>query len=118
MSPRHFRLYIAASATSLTLLAFVVAGTSPSPSAQLAGGDRAGSADHHASVDGFPRDRDGSNGASVVNAGWILLAIGTVGAVVWLATSWARRDHYADLGTVSHHWIAEQRLGRGQNPQR
>lgn len=35
MSPRHFRLYIAASATSLTLLAFVVAGTSPSPSALL-----------------------------------------------------------------------------------
>jgi hypothetical protein len=35
MSPRHFRLYIAASATSLTLLAVIVAGTSPSPSALL-----------------------------------------------------------------------------------
>jgi hypothetical protein len=35
MSPRHFRLYIAATATSLTLLALVVAGTSPSPSALL-----------------------------------------------------------------------------------
>ena len=34
MSPRHLRLYIAASATSLTLLAFIVAGTS-SPSALL-----------------------------------------------------------------------------------
>jgi hypothetical protein len=35
MSPRHLRLYIAASATSLTLLAFIVAGTSPSPSGLL-----------------------------------------------------------------------------------
>ena len=35
MSPRHFRLYIAASATSLTLLALMVAGASPSPSALL-----------------------------------------------------------------------------------
>jgi hypothetical protein len=35
MSPRHFRLYLAASATSLTLLAFVVAGTSSTPSALL-----------------------------------------------------------------------------------
>jgi hypothetical protein len=35
MSPRHLRLYIAASATSLTLLAFIVAGTSSSPSALL-----------------------------------------------------------------------------------
>ena len=35
MSPRHLRLYAAASATSLTLLAFIIAGTSPSPSALL-----------------------------------------------------------------------------------
>jgi hypothetical protein len=35
MSPRHLRFYIAASATSLWLLALVVAGTSPSPSALL-----------------------------------------------------------------------------------
>ena len=34
MSPRHLRLYIAASATSLTLLSFIVAGTS-SPSVLL-----------------------------------------------------------------------------------
>jgi hypothetical protein len=35
MSPRPLRLYIAASATSLTLLAVILAGTSPSPSALL-----------------------------------------------------------------------------------
>ena len=35
MFPRYLRLYIAASATSLTLLAFIVAGTSSSPSALL-----------------------------------------------------------------------------------
>jgi len=35
MSLRHLRLYIAASATSLTLLSGIVAGTSPRPSALL-----------------------------------------------------------------------------------
>ena len=35
MFPRYQRLYIAASATSLTLLAFIVAGISSSPSALL-----------------------------------------------------------------------------------
>ena len=35
MSPRHSCLYVAASATSLTLLALIVAGTSSSPSALL-----------------------------------------------------------------------------------
>jgi hypothetical protein len=33
MSSRHLRLYFAAGATSLTLLAFIIAGTSSSPSA-------------------------------------------------------------------------------------
>jgi hypothetical protein len=69
-------------------------------------------------VERRPGDRDTSEGASLVNAGWILLTIGLVGAVVMLAASWARRHHYADLGTLSHHWVAEQRLGRGNNPQR
>ena len=65
-----------------------------------------------------PSDRDNRNGASLVNAVWILLAVGIAGAVVMLVTSWVRRDQYADLGTVSHQWIAEQRFGQGQNPQR
>ena len=51
-----------------------------------------------------------------MNAGWILLAAGIVGAGVMLVMSWVRRDHDLDLGTVSHHWIAEQRLDQRQNP--
>ena len=35
MSPRHFRLYLAASALPLILVALIVAATSPSPSALL-----------------------------------------------------------------------------------
>ena len=66
-----------------------------------------------------PGDRDTSNGASLVNAAWILLAIGVAGAVVTLATSWTPHYQYGDLGTVSQYWIAEQqRLGQGQNSQR
>jgi len=53
-----------------------------------------------------------------VNAGWVALGIGIAVAVLMLATSWFRRDHDVDLGSVSHHWIAEQRMGQGDNPQR
>jgi hypothetical protein len=62
-----------------------------------------------------PGDRDTSNGASLVNAAWILLAIGITGAVTMMTTSWLRRDQYNGLGTLSHQWIAEQRLGQGQD---
>jgi hypothetical protein len=53
-----------------------------------------------------------------VNPGWILLAIGVASAVGMFVTASMRRDQYRDLGSVSHHWIAEQRLGRGGNPPR
>jgi hypothetical protein len=79
MSSHHLRWYIAASVTSLALLAFT------------------------------------SNGASLVNAAWIPLAIGITGAVTMMTTSWLRRDQYNSLGAVGHQWRAEQRLGRGQN---
>ena len=79
MSSHHLRWYIAASVTSLALLAFT------------------------------------SNGASLVNAAWIPLAIGITGAVTMMTTSWLRRDQYNSLGAVGHQWIAEQRLGQGQN---
>jgi hypothetical protein len=70
-------------------------------------------------VERRPGDRDASNGASLVNAAWILLVIGVAGAVAMLARSWARRYQYGDLGTVSQYWIAEQeRLGQGQTSQR
>ena len=62
--------------------------------------------------------RTRGNGASLVNAGLIVLGMGVAVTVLALATSWFRRDHHADLGSVSHHWIAEQRLGQGQDPHR
>jgi hypothetical protein len=65
-----------------------------------------------------PGNRDNSSGASLVNAGWTLLAVGIGGAVVMLVRAWVRRDRYPDHGTVSHQWIAEQRLGQGSNPPR
>jgi uncharacterized protein (TIGR03382 family) len=47
---------------------------------------------------------------SLVTVGWIILGLGIVAAVLMLATSWLRRDRKdADLGSVSHQWIAEQR---------
>jgi hypothetical protein len=46
-----------------------------------------------------------------VNVVWIALGIGIVVAAVALATSWIRRYQGVDLGTVSHQWMAQQRLG-------
>jgi hypothetical protein len=53
-----------------------------------------------------------------VNAGLIVTAIGVVGAVVILAMPRLRRHQAVDLGTVSDQWIAEQRFGQGNDPQR
>lgn len=53
-----------------------------------------------------------------MNASWILLGVAVAVAVVVLVTSWLRRDHDVDLGSVSHQWIAEQRMGQGHDPQR
>jgi hypothetical protein len=53
-----------------------------------------------------------------VNASWIVLGVGVAVAILMLATSWLRRDHDGDLGSVSHQWVAEQRMGQGHDPQR
>ena len=53
-----------------------------------------------------------------MNAGLMVLAVGVVGAAVMFVSSCLRRYQAVDLGTVSHHWIAEQRLGQGHDPQR
>jgi hypothetical protein len=53
-----------------------------------------------------------------VNPNWIVLAVGVVGAAVMLATSRWRRDRAVDLGSVSHQWMAEQRLGQGHDSRR
>jgi hypothetical protein len=53
-----------------------------------------------------------------VSVGWIVLAIGiAVGGLVF-ATSRRRREYDVDLGTVSHQWMAEQRLGQRHDPPR
>jgi hypothetical protein len=42
---------------------------------------------------------------------FIIIAIGLVGGVVGLATMWHRSNDTDNLGSVSHQWIAEHRLG-------
>jgi hypothetical protein len=49
---------------------------------------------------------------------WIVLGMGIAVAGLVLATSWLRRDHEGNLGSVSHQWIAEQRMGQGHDSQR
>jgi hypothetical protein len=50
-----------------------------------------------------------------VIAVWIVSAL-LVAAFVWaIVRSWQRRVRYGDLGVVSHQWVAEQRLGRGDS---
>jgi hypothetical protein len=54
-----------------------------------------------------------------VNAAWIILGIGVVAVVMLMLTrSWRRRHQGLDLGSVSHQWIAEQRMGQGHDSQR
>jgi hypothetical protein len=43
---------------------------------------------------------------------WIALVITAAGAIVAVYASWHRRNQIADFGTVSTHWIAEQRAGQ------
>ncbi len=50
-----------------------------------------------------------------MNMGWIVIGLGVVGAVVALVASWRGGDRSADLGAVSNQWIAEHRLGSGQD---
>lgn len=46
---------------------------------------------------------------------WIAVALAVAGGIAMFATSWYRRDHEsADLGAVSHQWIAEHRFGQGR----
>ena len=64
-----------------------------------------------------PSDRSSRNVASLVTALWIVLLVGIVAGVLMLTTSWRRRDREVDLGTVSHQWMAEQRMGQGHDSQ-
>ena len=49
---------------------------------------------------------------------WIVLGTGFAVVLLMLATSWFRRNRAVDLGSVSHHWIAEHRMGQGYGPRR
>lgn len=44
------------------------------------------------------------------------LAVG--GMLLAAAVSWRKRQRVDDMGTMSDHWIAEQRLRRGGDPNR
>lgn len=52
-----------------------------------------------------------------MNILWIVFALCVVAAVVAFAASWHHRNQKADLGTLSHQWMAEQRLGAGHHSQ-
>lgn len=43
---------------------------------------------------------------------WLALTITAAGALVALLASWHRRQQIVDFGTVSTHWIAEQRAAQ------
>ena len=53
-----------------------------------------------------------------MNPNWIVFAIGVTGAIVIFASSRLRRVSPADLGTLSHQWMAERRLRQGHESQR
>lgn len=53
-----------------------------------------------------------------MNTVWIVVGLGIAGGFIALIASWHRRGQQAELGSVSHQWLAEQRLGQAHDPQR
>lgn len=53
-----------------------------------------------------------------MNTAWVVIGVGIAIALVARVTLWLRGDQPADLGTVSHQWIAEHRFGSGQDSRR
>ena len=49
---------------------------------------------------------------------WVVIGLTVAAAVVGLVAFWRRSDQPADMGAVSHQWIAEHRLGSGQDSRR
>lgn len=45
----------------------------------------------------------------------VAIGVGVVVVILAFVRSWLRQDKDPDLGAVSEHWIAEQRLGRDRN---
>jgi hypothetical protein len=52
-----------------------------------------------------------------MNALWIIIAI-TILAAIARTIAWSHERRPADLGFVSHQWVAEHRLSQAQDPQR
>ena len=50
-----------------------------------------------------------------MNTLWILAILAVVGVIATLVLSWQRRSSNQDLGTVSHQWVAEHRLGHAND---
>ena len=44
-----------------------------------------------------------------MNTTWIVIGLGVAIAIVARVTNWHRGNQAADLGSVSHQWIAEHR---------
>lgn len=53
-----------------------------------------------------------------MNTMLVITGVGIAAAVVAVVTSWSRGGHTTDLGAVSNQWIAEHRLGSGQDSRR
>jgi hypothetical protein len=53
-----------------------------------------------------------------VNTIWVVVGIGLVTGVVALISAWHRGAERADMGAVSSQWIAEHRLGAGNDSRR
>jgi len=49
---------------------------------------------------------------------WVIAALGVAGAILSLVVTRIRGDRLSDLGTVSSQWIAEHRLGQGNDSRR
>jgi hypothetical protein len=53
-----------------------------------------------------------------MNTVLVIAGVGIAAAIVALVTSWSRGSSTTDLGAVSNQWIAEHRLGSGQDSRR
>jgi hypothetical protein len=53
-----------------------------------------------------------------MNTVWILVGLALAGVVLAIVTAWRRSDRLADLGAVSHQWIAEHRAASGPDSRR
>jgi hypothetical protein len=52
-----------------------------------------------------------------VSALWVVAGLGLAAGIVALVTAWSRNER-ADMGAVSSQWIAEHRMGSGDDSRR